>query len=679
VIVAFLGLCLMAGGQAILANHESAAAFVNQSLGRFGPVLASFMMDTFGRGVALGLGLLLLGALLVAAVIGLPRPEGAPPHETPGDPTLHASVWQVAPGRAAVAGILTVVSLVGLSRSEPGMAAVIIWLGTLAAVFLLVRALDRARHSWIENPFHHRWEWIFVLALVAAVLVLVGHDLTHYRWAGTPDESFFFIAAKDMANGRLHPFPLSENGVFGYHPALSSYYQAAFLKVFGTNIFGWRLSSAIALAISLPFLYLFTREIWSRRAGVIAAVLFGTAQLAVGFAHFGYNNVQVYPVIFASLAILAWAIRCRSLVGHYLAGVIAGMGFYTFYTARLAPLLALLLLWSFGRLSLKRAGAELWALVVGILLAVLPVLIHPATLVAHILQQTAFANGAGPASSGWRGLASWWLAERGAFLKVWSDWLQSIFYASWSKSGSNFSWSPPVDPVVGALSVLGLWLGVLALLRRSRARFVTPAFLFSAFVVGAISQAPAPPLTRLLTLVPFTAILAAIALDRLMTSASRWVRWQAAVWLAGSALVAAAVIWNVTALHRSIYDLHYGFGSGTTSELIRMTQALPGNSRLVYIQNAENDMYDVDYILHEYNLGDRTTYIRPFGPQALTALGEISPPFAVVLDLKRGEEFQAVEGSIERRFPGVRWHDSAPGKQWNLRYCSVPAGLIVAQ
>jgi 4-amino-4-deoxy-L-arabinose transferase-like glycosyltransferase len=670
--VVLFGLGLMAGGEVILADTEKAAAIAARVLGGYGLLATTFMTYTFGRGVALGLGLLLLGALLVAVVIGLPEPQAEPPRR---DPMPATGILPVAPRRAALAGVLVVASLISLSRPDPGSVRVIIWLGALASVFLLLQAFDRPRLTRLGNPFRSR-EWALMLALVAADLVLVGHDLRHYRWAGTPDESFFFMTAKEIVEGRLSRFPLSEDGVFGYHPILSSYYQAAFMKVFGVDVFGWRLSSAAALAMSLPFLYLVTREIWSPRAGLMAAVLFGTAQPAVGFAHLGYNNVQVYPVILASLAILAWSIRCRSLAGLYVAGTIAGAGFYTFYPARLAPLLALLLFWSFGRLSLKRTGSELWALLVGIVLAALPVLTHPATLVAHMMQQTALKGDGNATVAGWRGCFAFLVSEPDRLRKIWGDWLQSIFYAQWSKSGWNFDWNPVVGPVMAALSVLGLWLGVVALLRRSRARFITPAYLFTAFVVGAISQYAVPPLTRLLTLVPFTAMLAAVALDQLMTDAAQRVRWRLPIWLAGWGLVAAAVVWNVNALHRSIYELHYGYGSGTTSELIRITRGLPENARVVFIQNAENDMYSVDYVLHEYNLGDRTTYIRPFGPQALKALNTVAPPFAVVYDLNRREELQAVEESVERRFPGALWHDSAPGQRWNLRYFCVPGALV---
>jgi len=671
VAVALFGFSLMVCGQIILADTDQGVAFAGRVLGRFGPTATSFLIGTFGRGVALALGLLLCGALLVAITIGVPTPQAEPLRGA----ALPARIRQVARGRAAVAGVFVLVSLVSLSRPNPATTSMILWLAALAAVFTVMRALDRARSVGLGNPFCKR-EWVLLAALVAADLFLVAHDLRHYRWAGTPDESFFFMTAKEIAEGRLQRFPLGDEGVFGYHPILSSYYQAAFMRVFGMDVFGWRFSSAAALAISLPFLYLLTREIWSPRAGWIAAVLFAVAQPAVGFAHLGYNNVQVYPVILASLAVLAWSIRCRSTAGVYLAGIIAGAGFYTFYPARLAPLLALLLLWSLGRQSLNIMRTQLCALVIGILLSGLPMLIHPEKLVGNMLRQTAFMSDGHGFS--WHGILTSVGLQPDRLRKIGSDWLQSIFYAQWSRSGWNFEWNPVVDPVMAALSVVGLWLGIVALWRRAGARFVMPAYVLTAFAVGAVSQYEVPPLTRLLTLVPFTAMLAAIALDQTMTRATSPGKWVLPIKLAGWGLVAAAVLWNVKALHRSIYDVHYGYGNGTTSELVRLTQALPRGARVVYVQNADNDSYNVDYVLHEYAIGERTTYVRPFGPRALTALDAISPPFAVVYDLKRAQEVQAIEQSLERRFPDAVWHDSAPGKRWNLRYASVPAGLIPA-
>lgn len=673
--MAVLGLCLMAVGQYTLANRESVATFTKNWLGGFGLALTSFMAATFAQGVALGLGLLLAGALLVAVVIGLPVTNEQRPAEATDD-RLSSSVARRAGYRlVALAAALSGFSVLSLGRAAPGMGSVCIWLGALISAFFVARSSDRIRGTRFGHPFPERWEWTALFVLVVLDLILVAHDLAHWRWAGTPDESFFFMTAKELASGRSRPFPLAERGVFGYHPLLSSYYQAGFMRVFGSNIFAWRLSSSAALAMSLPFLYLFTRELWNRRAGFIAAVLFGSAQLAVGFSHLGYNNVQVYPVLLGSLGILAWSIRRRSLAGHYLAGCIAGLGFYTFYPARLALPLTGLLLWSFGRLSLTRARAELLALVSGILLAVLPVLTHPGEIVTHMVQQTAFGAGRQPTLADWQASVRGLVEDPAPLEKIGTHWLGSILYAPWTKCGWNFDWNPAVDPVAAALAMLGLWLGVLGLRRRSGVRVLLPAYLFAAFVVGAVTPYDCPPLTRLLTLAPFTALFAAISVDRLMSCASQVVRYRPLVWLGGIGLVAAAVLWNVSALHRSMYHLHHGYGNGTTGELIRLTTQISESYRIVYVQHGDNDSYNVDQILDEYNLGERSTYIRPFGPRAVETLAAIAPPFAVVYDLKRDEEVRAVEQALEQRFPGIHWYDSAPGKEWNLRYCLVPDGV----
>lgn len=658
-----LGLLLIVGGEYTIAHSADVANRISQVLGAFGGSIAAPVADLFPQGIALGLGLLLLGALLMARAIGFPPApcfQSALPHDP--HPTPLAGTWI---GLCVTAALLAVASAFSVTRASPGAGTLILWLAALAAALLCALIVDRSRRTGFGNPFSGV-EWAGLAVLVGLDVVVVAHDLSDWHWAGVPDESYFFEFAKAICEGRLQPFPLSEDGVFGYHPVLSSYYQVLFMRLFGADIFGWRLSSAAALAGSLPFAYLLTRELWNRRAGLIAAVLFGTAQLAIGYAHLGYNNAQVYLPVLASLGILSWAIGRRSLAGHFLAGGIAGLGFYTFYPARLAPLLVLLLLWSFG--VLRRARAEICALLGGMLLAMFPVFAHPGEMMDHMLRQTSF--GVGRTGSGlWQGAV---------VSKVMQHWVLSVLYAQWCKCGWNFGWVPAVDPVVAALAAVGLCLTLVAVTRRSRARFLLPAYLCVALVVGALSAYDCPPLTRLLTLAPFTAMLAAIALDRLMESTAALTKPRVG-WLFGIGLVVAAVVWNLAALRRSMYREHYGYGIGTTSELIRIALQLPADCWIVYIQNGENDMYNVDQILDEYRFGERSTYIRPFGPRVEDTLASQTPPFAVIYDLHREEERRAVEAALARRFPGAGWVDSAPGEPWNLRASSVFSGVTPAR
>ena len=211
------------------------------------------------------------------------------------------AVFAVACGAALTSAYL-------LLGDAPGSVSVVLWLTAVILAGLAALLADRSRRTPIGHLFPARRNRLVVLVLFSADLLLIGHDVGHWRWAGTPDEANFFPFARDIAIGRSEHFVLSETGMYDVHPLLSSHYQAWFMRLFGINIFGWRLSSAFAVAISLPFVYVLGRELWNRRFGVIAAVLFGATPLAVGFGHFGYNNSQIFPS--SPLRWRCWRGRC---------------------------------------------------------------------------------------------------------------------------------------------------------------------------------------------------------------------------------------------------------------------------------------------------------------------------------------------------------------------------------
>lgn len=649
----FLGLVLIAAGQCVVAHPEFAAGAVGRLL-HSEPM--ALLLGVFPRTTALGLACVVIGAFVVAAAIGLPAVDSL----EDGSATHRLARWltPVTSVLLVVAGVFTFLCGYSLRQPQPGQWSVITWVGALLTMLIATVVADRHRGTRFGNPLPARWEGVLAVLLVAGELILLGHDLTHWAWSGVPDEAHFFAAAQGFARGELKRFLLSEEGVFGYHPVLSSYYQVLFMKMFGVNIFAWRLSSAAALAISLPAVYLLGRELCSRRAGYIAAVLLGSAPLAVSYAHWGYNNAQVYPVLTGSLAVLAWSVRRRTLAGYYLSGCLAGLGFYTFYPARLALVLVVILVWGLGAVSVRRNRVELGALMAGALITIVPVLARRGEALEHMLRQTAFS---GP--------------EQHSATQIFAHWLESVLYASWIHCSGNFGWDPVVDPITAGLAIVGLWLGVFALIRRHRIRFFFPAYVASAFVLGAISQYTCPPLTRLLALAPFTALLAAVALDQLIRRVAGITAPRRLFEIVGVACAAAAVIWNIAMVHTIFYTRHHGFGDGTTSELIRLSLDLPSDYTIVFIQRGDNSMYDVDMILAEYGLA-RSVCIRPFNSGRVESrLATLTPPFAIFYDLTNPAEAQAVEALLARRFPESQWRDSDRGRRWNLRYVRVPDGV----
>ncbi|HXQ24367.1 MAG TPA: glycosyltransferase family 39 protein [Candidatus Acidoferrales bacterium] len=665
-----IGAILAAAGQYCLANNDSVAARLDAALGERGRMLTHCMPGVYPPGVGFAFAVLLAGTALVAFAVGVPTHAPAvtasEPHPLAAPPTLSRSA--IGLGGAVV--VLAVLTVYLVSRPRPGSGGIVTWIATLILALVGMLVVDRKRGTSFGNPFRW-WEWGGLTLLVALDLILVAHDLRDWHWSGTPDEAYFFTFAKAIAEGRNDVFPLSEHGVFGFNPVLSSYYQGAFMKLFGVNVFGWRLSSAAALAFSLPFVYLFARELWSRRAGLIAAVLLGTGQLPVGFAHLGYNNVQVYPVVTGALAVMAWSVRRRSLTGYFVAGCIAGLGFFTYSTAILAGALLVLLLWSLGRRSLRTdPSLEIVALVLGGFLTALPMLVRSGEYVADMFRLAGLGS-APPFNAVAQG--SGWLAPVLAKLAhIFTLWMESVLHAPWFPCPSHFEPRPIVDPISGVLATVGLWLGVGATIRRAGAtRFLFLGYLLSAFVVGAISPYSCPALTRLLFVAPFTALFAGIALDQVLRYVAGVSRYRPAPWIVGIGLVAAAVASSTAALYNNVYHRNHGCGDGTTSELIRLTQQRPGTYHIVYIQTQDTDMGATDQLFPAYDTEKRLTYLKPYGPGVKAVLEMLTPPFLVTYDLRKREEIDAVEQTLQARFPRVRWQNSASGETWNLRYFAV--------
>ncbi|MBN1550168.1 glycosyltransferase family 39 protein, partial [bacterium] len=561
-----------------------------------------------------------------------------------------------------------------LLKPNPRMGTTMVWLILLGLLGWLTFHLDLRRQTPIGSLFFHKHEWVWLPVIVVAATVISGHDITHWRWVGTPDETRFFMTAQAWLEGRLDRFILSEDGVFGYHPVLSTAYQALFMKMFGSDLFGWRLSSVFAFSLSIPFVYLLVRELWNTRSAYIAAILFGSAKLAIGFAHYGYNNIQVYLPVWISLGLMAWSIRRQSLFGYYLSGLIAGLGFYTYYPARLAPVLTILLGSVLGAFPVLRKGKCLSLIfVLGIVVALLPLLMQFDTLLANMLQQTMVTGGEKIEGAQVLDTLKRFFISGGTLHRIGKHWFMSFIYGIQYKYPHHFQTNPVIDPFSGFLAYTGVWLALLNSFKRRRDMFLVLAFAVSSFIVGAISSHDRPPLTRLLFLTPFMAIFAGLAIDALVQASMRvkkFSKYMSWIVLIGFTSVSAA--WNVYTLNKTIYVDSHGYGDGTTGELIRLIQSFPDNTQVVYIQRSDTYMDSVDLVFDYYTFRHRAKYIRPFTHSVEKDINMLKPPCLVVYELKNARQITELRAYVANRFPGAAWQNSDPGKRWSLPYCFIP-------
>ncbi len=660
-----------------LQNPAHFIPFMVDHLGVTGEYLMGIAASVYAHGVVFPLMVMGLGTLTMAVCLGaIPRPS-SPVLPQPIRPVVGLIRRIPVTICLSVGGSLALGSAWLLSSETPGSESVAVWVAAVLCTGIGYYLWDRIRNTPIVSRFPDLREWRWVALFTMLHLILVGYDIDHWRWGGTPDESYFFEFAENVIRGNLSDrFILSEFGVFDYHPVLSSYYQALFMKLFGRNVFGWRLSSVAAFSLSLPFLYLFGRTVFGKRFAWMTMIFYGSSQIAITFAHYGYNNAQVYPVLTAALGVGAWSMTQRSLFGYFLAGTISGLGWYTYYPARITPLLLVLMAVCAGKLPL--AGKDRMrtiAVCTGIGITLIPVLMNLDSIISNMISQTAVTGGETIESQDVSFAIQKWFRSSGLSSRFFHHWVKTLVFGVWYHMPHHLMSNPVMDPISGLLALIGFWIVLGSLFRRWDSRFLMASYIICTILIGATSPYDRPPLTRLLFFAPWLAFFSAIPLervaDRLKTIRSAAPPIISDGWIG---MVIVSALWSVINVQYNVIVRNHGYGEGTTSELVRVCRTLPKDMMIIYIQRADTYMECANLILWEYGVKDRVLYFKPLDQQAIQRLSDVQPPFAVFHDLQNVNEITTVNEVLRKRFFRVEWQDTDAGQPWNIRYTVVERG-----
>jgi 4-amino-4-deoxy-L-arabinose transferase-like glycosyltransferase len=136
------------------------------------------------------------------------------------------------------------------------------------------------------------------------------------------------------------------------------------MQVFGPGLWAWRFSSVIAATLAVIPTYLLARELFDRRVATISCAVMVSAAFFLTYARLGYNNAQALAPTTAAIYGLYAGLRRTSALYSVLAGVAAGIGFYTYTGARLGLLVGLLMLagllaWQLAQLLRQRGQPRL--------------------------------------------------------------------------------------------------------------------------------------------------------------------------------------------------------------------------------------------------------------------------------------------------------------------------------
>jgi 4-amino-4-deoxy-L-arabinose transferase-like glycosyltransferase len=293
----------------------------------------------------------------------------------------------------AVGGLLLLLVLYRETHGSKTGLDLIFWLVALAA-FAIPFAL-RSHPPRLSHLRDRLQDLAVILILIGIFLGVTVQDLNDPYYSAIGDEYDFYSLARDIATQGMLRSPFSQEGVYGAHPVLNSVYQAAVMFVFGKDHFGWMLSSVLSVAVTIPAVYLIGATLGDRRVAVVAATLYSFSHYLFAFAHVGKNNIHALAPTVWALAFFVLGLRKRSAFLLYLAGIIAGLGFYTLYSARaVVPIIGLFVLTQGGW---RRRLGELWPLALGLVLAVAPILaVNGKSVFTRMIFETPVAYEGGP-------------------------------------------------------------------------------------------------------------------------------------------------------------------------------------------------------------------------------------------------------------------------------------------
>ncbi|HQE91618.1 MAG TPA: glycosyltransferase family 39 protein [Anaerolineae bacterium] len=340
-----------------------------------------------------------------------------------------------------------------------------------------------------------------------------------------------------LAGLRLVERPLGNPFATGWYsvPTMSFLAYGVAMRLFGATMAGGRMLSAIVGTVTVLTTFLLGRTLGGRRVGWVAALVVAFSHYHIHFSRLASN--QIFDPLIGTLSLwLLWLalkpvrpvgnaagegqfqssfqdeMRTVSLWG--LSGLVAGMGWYTYFGARWVTfLIGLIVAWRMlvePRFWVRhRRGLLMFA--GGWLMVVLPLLgwytVHPSALTERYNEVSIFA-------SGWLEREVTVTGKPPLTLLLCQLWkAATAFHYTPDPTFWYFPQAPLLDFITGALVLVGLMVA----LRRARwpSRAVTLIWLGSTLLMAwGLTENP-PSSQRGLLLVPAVALLAAWGMEAL--------------------------------------------------------------------------------------------------------------------------------------------------------------------
>lgn len=522
---------------------------------------------------------------------------------------------------------------------------------------------------WVEAS---RWELVAVLALTLFGLLVRGIALDAVPHNVHGDEGEMGMVARAVLAGELrNPFATA----WLSHPTLWFFLQALALRLFGDDIGGLRMLSALLGTLAIPALYVWARPLYGRAAALIATALLAAYHFHLQYSRIGLNNIADALTITLILAAFFYACRTRTAFGFALTGVLMGVAQYFYFGARLAPLLVLALLaymalWQRDRL--RKLLRPLRFMAVGFFLTLGPLLLYfiarPDTFNARIVQQGLFQNGH---------LDMLPTNGQGLFAALMDHAYRSLSFFVAVKENSPFYGAeiPILDNGMAVLFIFGL---VLVVINRRKIEMVTlPLWLGLTALLGGFLLIDPPQSQRYVITIPALCVLMALALVQIGSLLRQLVPLPMRFYTGAAAVVVVALMaWNLY-FYFAVYTPRNSFAR--TNAVTEIGNYLRPQARQRYVYMFTPPFYFLRHGTIQF-VGDKPEGMDVLEPLTSTADFPNPPaglrPLFIFIPERLGEL-----AIVKQRYPEGKLQEYRiqPGDDRTLMYIYEPSAQVQAQ
>lgn len=182
-------------------------------------------------------------------------------------------------------------------------------------------------HDSPQVSSYRSWIWdLSILTLLFACLYFLG--LGSYPLF-TPDEGRYSEVAREMLVTHDFITPRLNGVVFLDKPIMYYWLQASAMKVFGINEWALRFWPALIGIWGCLSMYIGGRLLFTRRAGLLSALLLGTSVLYFGAAHYANLDLEVAVLVSSTLLFFLLGIKKEKRLFIYTAYFFAGLAVLT--------------------------------------------------------------------------------------------------------------------------------------------------------------------------------------------------------------------------------------------------------------------------------------------------------------------------------------------------------------